>query len=100
MKTLILAALMLTGLALSTPDAQARDRHYYSSRYHSYGCERPSYHSGYYRSYYAPRYSYSRSYYGYGPRYYYGPSARYYSSYRCGPVHRVYFRPPLISFAF
>lgn len=97
MKTLFLTAITLSGIAFSTPQAQARDRkHYYSSSHYSHGCENQSYHHGYYRGDGGPRVSYYRS----EPSYYYRPSSRYYSSYRCEPVYRHSFRPPLISFLF
>jgi hypothetical protein len=94
MKTLLLAALAFTGIALSAPEAQARDRHHDRGHY-SYRQSRSSYGYGYhtYRGGYGSRHHYYRP-----VRYYYRPSARYYYRDDCAP--RYYSRRPLISFLF
>ena len=96
MKTLLLTALTLTGIALCTPEAQARDYRNHGRSHDSYRSSR-SYGHSHYRSDCGPRYSSHRSYYSSAPRYYYRSSSRYYSD-RCEP--RYSFRPPLISFLF
>ena len=92
MKTLLLAILMFTGIAVVAPDAEAR--HYRHDRY--YGT-RTYYHSGY--RHYPRRYYYSRHYHRpYYYRSYYRP--RYYYSDYCSP-YRYYRRPGVsISFGF
>ena len=102
MKTLLLTALTFTGLALVTPEAQARDHRSHGRGYDSYRSSR-SYGYGHYRSDCAPRYYSRRAYYSSAPRYYYRPSyyrpsSRYDYTDRCEP--RRSFRSPLISFVF
>ena len=98
MKTLLLSALTLTGIALCAPEAQARDRKHHSYSYDSGRCDSRSDDYGYYRGDYAPRVSYSRSYYS--EPVYYRPAPRYYSSDRCEPVRYRSHRSPLLSFFF
>ena len=76
MKTLLLTALTLTGIALCAPEAQARERKHYDYDRHSDHCESRSSDYGYYRDDYAPRVSYSNRYYYEEPRTYYRPAPR------------------------
>ncbi len=111
MKTLLIAALALTGLTFAAPTAEARSRDHRDSRHH-YSRDRhhssysrhhsPSYRYGYGGSRYR---SYSRYDGYYRPSYrtsYYAPSRGYYSDrYDYYPRTRYSHRPRLaISFGF
>ena len=96
MKTFLLTTLTLAGIAVSTPEAQAK-KHKDKDRHHdrvSYYSERPSCESRSYRTEYYPR-EYSRRTY-----YYAEPRPRYYREEPCHVERRHSFRPPLISFLF
>ena len=104
MKTFLLTALTLAGIAISTPDAQAKDhKHRDRDRDHySYYSERPSCESRSYRTEYYPREYDRREYREYRepePRYYYS-EPRYYRPEPCHVERRHSFRPPLLSFLF
>ena len=100
MKTLILTALTFTGIALCTPEAQARDRRHDRHDHGSYGRGYSSYGHSYYRGGCETRGYYTHSYHRPAPRYYYSSPSRYHYSERCVPERRYSFRPPLISFLF
>ena len=99
MKTFLLTSLALAGIAISTPEAQAKkhkDRHH--DHYSDYSA-RPSCESRYYRAEYYPREYSQRSYYVSRPRYSYS-EPRYYRPEPCHVERRHSFRLPLISFLF
>ena len=111
MKTLLLTVLTFAGIALCTPEAQARDVRYSNRGYSSYRAARSLYGHGHYynRGYHSPRYySYGSRYaypgYAYGSRYYYHPVRSYYRPYYysdyCGPRGYAYYGAPRISFSF
>ena len=99
MKTLLLTALTFTGIALSAPEAQARDHKHHSRSHDSYYGGYSSYGHHYDRGCESRGYD-TYTYYRPAPRYYYRPSRSYYSSERCYSERRHSFRPPLISFLF
>ena len=94
MKTFLLTTLTLAGIAISTPEAQAKDcKHRDRDRDHySYYSERPSCESRSYRTEYYPREYYRRDYDE--------PEPRYYRPEPCHVERRHSFRPPLFSFLF
>ena len=109
MNAFLLTSLIFVGIAISTPDAQARDRKHrdHDRVYRSYYIERPSCESRSYQTEYYPRESYRRDYYEPEPRYSYEPERhysysepRYYHPESCHVERRHSYRPPAISFLF